>query len=374
MSIAEKMAALAKRVPELRDKLETEEATKNALVMPFLTALGYDVFDPSEVLPEFTADVGIKKGEKVDYAIMRDDHPVILIECKRVSVDPRTAQHSQLYRYFSVTKARVGIVTNGIKYHFYSDIDEPNKLDEKPFLELDLLDLREPALTELSKLAKANFDEVSFVDAAAELKYLSEIKAILVKQYDAPEEDFGRWFFGRINPGKHFRGSQKDQFMGLLKTALHQFVREKLRQKFDSALGEDTSAPAAAAPPAQEAGTVPAAASEREDAEADDNGVVTTDEELEGYFIVKSIIREVVAAERVAMRDTKSYFGVLLDDNNRKPICRLHFNRKQKYLGLFDSEKNEERIAIETLDDVFKHRQRLTATAKAYLTEDASDS
>ncbi len=118
MSFDEKIAALIQRLPKLANHLQTEEATKNALVMPFIAALGYDVFNPKEVVPEFTADVGTKKGEKVDYAIMRDGETIILIECKKANGDLSQENMSQLHRYFTVTKARITILTNGIHYRY----------------------------------------------------------------------------------------------------------------------------------------------------------------------------------------------------------------------------------------------------------------
>lgn len=96
--------------------------------MPFISALGYDVFNPTEVIPEFTADIGIKKGEKVDYAVKKDDQVILLFECKWCGADLSKDHASQLHRYFSVTEARFSILTNGIEYRFYSDIDEPNKI------------------------------------------------------------------------------------------------------------------------------------------------------------------------------------------------------------------------------------------------------
>lgn len=139
MEIGSALASLAKKIERNSKIIETEEATKNAFVMPFLNnVLGYDVFDPSEVIPEFTADTGTKKGEKVDYAIIKDGEVQVLIECKKLG-EPLSLKHaSQLYRYFSVTNARIAILTNGVIYQFFTDLDAPNKMDEKPFLELDL--------------------------------------------------------------------------------------------------------------------------------------------------------------------------------------------------------------------------------------------
>ena len=101
----------------------------------------YDVFNPAEVVPEFTADVGVKKGEKVDYALVHDGQVQILIECKKIGVPLSLENASQLYRYFAVTNARIGVLTNGQVWNFYMDIDGPNRMDSKPFLVLDLLDI-----------------------------------------------------------------------------------------------------------------------------------------------------------------------------------------------------------------------------------------
>jgi hypothetical protein len=124
--------------------IQTEEATKNAFILPFIGILGYDVFDPSEVVPEFTADVGTKKGEKVDYAIIRDKKVIMLFECKACDANLDESHASQLYRYFSVTESRIGVLTNGILYRFYTDLEEPNKMDSKPFMELNIIEIQEP--------------------------------------------------------------------------------------------------------------------------------------------------------------------------------------------------------------------------------------
>ena len=150
MDFIENIQGLAARIDKQLGHLKTEEATKNALVMPFINALGYNVFDPTEVVPEFSADVGVKKGEKVDYAIMKDDKVIMLFECKASNVVLGDDHASQLYRYFSVTEARIGVLTNGVLYRFYADLDEPNKMDAKPFLEFNMLDVQESLVSALN--------------------------------------------------------------------------------------------------------------------------------------------------------------------------------------------------------------------------------
>src|SRR5689334_11303987 len=111
MDFAERIGELAALVVKQAGDIQTEEATKNAMIMPLIAALGYNVFNPREVTPELHADVGVKKGEKVDYAIIVGGKPAILFECKWHGADLSKEHASQLYRYFSVTDARFGVLT-----------------------------------------------------------------------------------------------------------------------------------------------------------------------------------------------------------------------------------------------------------------------
>lgn len=356
MGFEENIGALSQRLPKLVEHLDTEEATKNALVMPFIAALGYDVFNPQEVVPEFIADVGTKKGEKVDYAIMRDGEVILIIECKKAGSDLDGVHASQLFRYFSVTNARIAILTNGIQYQFYSDLENANKMDERPFLELDLRELRPGAIQELKKLGKEGFDLEQMLSAANELKYTSEIRKILVSQMEEPDEELVRFFFSRANPGARFTTGAKEQFTPLVPRAFSQFISEKVSSRLRHALQNES----------QDAETVDVPKDAVESEEAERDGVVTTEEEMEGYRIVCAIVCQMVPPERVAHRDTKSYMGILLDDNNRKPICRLWFNTKQKYIGVFDGDKREDRIPIDSISDIYLLAKQLLSTVRRY--------
>ena len=359
MSFAEKLSALTQRIPSLIDHLETEEATKNALVMPFIAALGYDVFNPAEVVPEFTADVGIKKGEKVDYAIMQDGEVIMLVECKTAGTNLSKANMSQLFRYFTVTKARIAILTNGIDYRFYSDLEETNKMDQRPFLELNLLDVREDRVSEVRKLSKDSFDLEHILNTAGELKHLREISRILNEQIDSPDPELVRFFFKKAYPKAQFTTATREQFTDLVRRALQRFIRERVSNRLRTALEHED--PALAEPEAEGAEIESGAA----EISADD-GIETTEEEIEGYHIVKAIVRQVVAPGRVVHRDAKTYMAILLDNNNRKPLCRLRFNWTQKYLGLFDEDKNETKHTLESLDDIYQFAEQLKETALRY--------
>ncbi|MFW6067214.1 MAG: type I restriction endonuclease [Myxococcota bacterium] len=362
MSVAERLKALAQRIPKTVELLETEGATKNALVMPFIQALGYDVFNPEEVVPEFVADVGIKKGEKVDYAIKRNGEVIMILEAKPFGSDLSLSHSSQLFRYFTVTTARIGILTNGRVYRFFTDIDAPNKMDERPFLEIDLLDLRENLLAELRKLTKESFDLDDMLSAASELKYMQEVRRILERQMSAPEEEFVRFFFSRAYPSGRFTQANREQFTTIVQRAFQQFISDRVGERLRYALEREDRT--------SEAPTPSAGAAQADAAASDDEaerGIVTTEEELEGYRIVKAIVCKVVPSDRIAHRDAKSYFAILLDDNNRKPICRLYFNTSNKYIGLLDADKNVVREPLERLEDIYRFEVQLRETVQRYL-------
>jgi len=363
MEFAELLSAMALKVKNQRDAIQTEEATKNAFVMPFIsTILGYDVFNPLEVVPEFTADVGIKKGEKIDYAIMRDGEVQMLIECKKSTEPLKIENASQLYRYFAVTNARIAVLTNGETYQFYTDLDAPNRMDDKPFLLLDLMDIDETLIPELRKLTKDVFDLDSIINAAGELKYIGQIKRTIAAQFREPEDEWIRFFTTRVYDGA-FTQKVREQFTTLVTKATKQFLNDQVNDRLKTALGGTNFSPSATAAEAESMTShVPA----QDDLDRDTE-IETTLEELEGYQIVKAIACSEVKPQRVVHRDSKSYFAILLDDNNRKPIARLHFNsKKQKYIGLFDLEKNETRHPIDSLDDIYQFASQIRDVVKSY--------
>ena len=304
MDFIEELRNLSARITKQKDVIQTEEATKNAFVMPFINLLGYDVFNPTEVVPEFTADVGTKQGEKVDYAIFKDDEVIMLIECKKYGEELSEAHTTQLYRYFSVIHARIAVLTNGVLYRFYTDLEETHKMDTKPFLEFDMLDIQPPLVNELKRFTKATFDLDETLTAASDLKYTKEIKQIMMEQLEAPSEDFVRFFLAFVYSGSKTQ-AVIEQFTDIVKRALHQFLNEQINQRLQSAIREEE-----AAEPSDE--------DEESDESSDEEvepRIVTTEEELEGFYTVKSIVREVVAPDRIVYRDAINWMSVILDDN-----------------------------------------------------------
>lgn len=353
MDFADRIKELAERIPQELEHITTEEATKHALVMPFISALGYNVFDPREVTPELCADVGLKKGEKVDYAILRDGKPIMLFECKACSVSLDDVHASQLYRYFSVTDARVAVLTNGLIYRFFSDLEEPNKMDAKPFLEFSLLSPEDIFLGELKKFSKTSFEIESILANASELKYTRELKKLINKQMQEPSEDFVRFFASQVYSGRMTQ-SVREQFTSITKRALQEIVSEKVSDRLKSALEHETEQAKEARPP------------EEEVEEEVDTGIVTTDEEKNAYYIVQAILAQVVDPARVAMRDQKTYCSIYLDDSNRKPICRLRFDSPQKAIGIFDANKKETKVPINELTEIYVLSEQLRETALGY--------
>ena len=353
MDLKDQLKLISDRVTKLKDQILTEEATKNAFIMPFLQCLGYDVFNPLEVVPEFISDIGIKKGEKIDYAIFKDGKPTILIECKdwRQNLN---LHDGQLLRYFHVSKAKFGLLTNGITYRFYSDLVEPNKMDEKPFLEFNITEIKDNQIEELKKFHKAHFDAESIVNNASELKYTIELKHLLQQELTNPSSDFVKHFAKQVYPSV-ITAKILEQFTNLTKKSIQQHISDLITERLKTALTkEDEGAKENDAKISGELGNV------------DDTKVVTTYEELEAFMIVKTILRQKTSVKRVTHRDAQSYFAILLDDNNRKSICRLYLDGGKKYIGTFDEQKKETRNEITTLDDIFKYADTLIKTVEAY--------
>jgi predicted type IV restriction endonuclease len=370
MDLIDKIDELANRAPKQLEFCLTEEATKTALVMPFINVLGYDVFNPREVVPEFTADYGIKKGEKVDYAIFQNGKPIMLFETKWSGADLNKVHASQLYRYFSVLPdVRFGILSNGVEYRFFTDLDKPNVMDERPFFIFNLLAYQDRHVEELKKFSKSRFNLEEILTTASELKYTAAVRKIIAAEFEEPSDEFVVFLSRQVYTGRMTQ-SAKQQFSEIVQKALRRFLTDKINERLQSAMAEPHEGQALAVPavePQEEepegTGTGLAPSVVRMDKE---KGIVTTEDEIEALFAVKSILRDVIDAKRIHMRDAKSYCGILLDDNNRKPLCRLYFDREQKYVGFFDDNKKEERIPIDQIDDIYAQADRLLAALRGY--------
>lgn len=357
MDFKDQIKILGERVVKLKDQIATEEATKNAFIMPFLQSLGYDVFNPVEVIPEYVTDIGTKKGEKIDYAIFKDGNPIVLIECKHCNQN-LDLHEGQLLRYFHVSKAKFGILTNGVIYKFYSDLVEANKMDEKPFLEFNITDIKDIQIEELKKFHKSYFDADSITNTASELKYSNELKQLISQELNNPTHDFVKHLAKQVYPSI-ITAKVLDLFTQLTKKAAQALLSDLITERLNNALKKEKE---------DEQQEIQEAAALTEKA---NSKIETTEEELEGFLIIKSILRQKIDVSRVAYRDAQTYFAILLDDNNRKTICRLYFNGNKKYLMYFDDNKKEVKKEIQSLDDLFTHSNELLEVLNRYEEHDS---
>ncbi len=356
MELQEKMYQLSERIKSLKDNIETEEATKQSFILPFFQVLGYDVFNPLEFVPEFTADVGIKKHEKVDYAILRDGQPIILIEAK--SCNEKLEKHdSQLFRYFGTTKSRFAILTNGIEYKFYSDLDQPNVMDSKPFYILNMEQLNDQSIDYLKNFIRDNLDIDSILGTASDLKYMGLLKSAFKDIIENPTDDFVRMI---LNDGVYDGLKNQrvlDKFKPLTKKAINQYINERMSNKFKETLANSES----------ESNSDTDETVDDNEIEQETSKIITTYDELNAFAIVKAILRKNVSGDRIAYKDTESYFGVLLDKNTRKWICRINLDSRKKHILISDENKKPVRYDINTLDDIYDLEDKLIESLQKYL-------
>lgn len=294
---------------------------------------------------------------------MKDGTPIMLIECKHWKPD-LNLHDNQLKRYYVASKAKFGVLTNGIIYRFYADLIKENIMDDVPFLEINLEKIRETQIEEVKKFCKENFDLDNILSSANELKYMSEVKKVIRSEFDEPSAELVKLLTKRVYEGIV---TQKvlDQFTDIVMRALKSHINDVMSEK----LGIAIKATEAAGAPIQSSS--PATETKEEDpTKMDDKAskINTTVEELEGYYVVKSIVCEVIPSERVTYRDSQSYFAIFADDNNRKPICRLHFNNlNNKRIGFVDENRNEQMKTIEKLDDIYNYKKQLIEAAQRYV-------
>ncbi|MFA6260368.1 MAG: type I restriction endonuclease [Bacteroidia bacterium] len=346
MDFKDQIKQLSERVSKLKDSIQTEEATKNAFIMPFIRALGYDVFNPHEVVPEFISDIGLKKGEKIDYAIFKDGDPILLVECKHWQ-ENLDLHDGQLLRYFHVSKAKFSLLTNGIVYRFYSDLEEKNKMDEKPFLEFNISEIRDNNIEELKKFHKSYFNAESISATANELKYLNELRVLISRDLSAPSDGFVRLYASQAYSGR-LTEKAMEQFKDYTTKACTALLNDLVTARLQSALKKEEESMVAEAPVAPPR-------------------IETTEEEMFAHIIVKAILAKELDPSRVFMRDAQSYCSIILDDNNRKPLARLYFNGTKRQVGLFEAGRSEVKYQLERVEDLYTYSDKLLSCVQSYM-------
>ncbi len=348
MTFKEEMDLLYKNYLRFKSDIHNEEATKITFVMPFIQKLGYNVFNPKEVYPEYTADTGLKKGEKVDFCLFINEIPTILVECKRFG-EKLSLHHSQLQRYFHVTECKFAILTNGEKFRFYTDLDKTNVMDNIPFWELDIRDLNDKNIQQLGHFRKANFDPDALLNAAEDMKIKHAVKQFLTQELTDPGQDFVRFILKAVKEGKiskKYICEQTPNIKSCLKETLEELVGEKM-----VLIDQIKESKQAFIPNSR-------------------NGIVTTQEELDGLRIIRAILNKYIEVERITYKDVKSYFNVLFDGHINKPICRLYFNGRTKYVGFRDTDSKWERIKIERSTDLYNFSEKIVTIVRRYVISD----
>ena len=348
MDLKDHLKQINDKINKFKDSTQTEEATKNAFIMPFINALGYDIFNPQEVVPEFVADIGSKKGEKVDYAILKNNDPIILIECKHWKED-LDIHSTQLLRYFNTTKAKFAILTNGINYRFYTDLEAPNKMDEKPFLDINILELKDTQIEELKKFHKSYFDIDNIINTASTLKYSNEIKVLLSNEFKQPTEDFIKFFIKNVYSGMATK-KVINQFTEIVKISCQQFLSDLITERLKTALDKEKE-------------TEPKIAGDQ----LKDSAIATTAEEIESYYVIKTILRQEIESNRIYYRDFQKFFSILIDDSVRNTVCRLYLSGSVKQIVFIDENKNEIKYQINSVDDIFQYSEQLRKIAKSFI-------
>lgn len=367
MDFVDQVKILSKRVDTLKNQIQTEEATKTSFIMPFFQLLGYDVFNPLEFVPEYTADVGIKKGEKVDYAILNDGEPVILVEAKWCG-ESLDKHGGQLFRYFGTTKAKFGILTNGFEYRFFTDLDEQNKMDQKPFFVFDITQIKEQDITELKKFHKASFDIDAVFSAAEDLKYSNQVKQLLKKQLEEPDDEFINYVLSEVYCGRKTQNIIY-KFKPVIKKSLNQFVNDLMNDRITAALNKSNTVE----------NTVNEDISTNTELEPsniiteDSSKIITTQEELDGFAIIKAILYKTIPVNKIYYRDTVSYFGILYDNKNYKWICRLKVEKAIKYIILPDGTNNGKKYPLATINSIFDYADEIIESAKRFVEDEIID-
>jgi len=333
---------LASEIPDKINKIQNEEAAKMAFVQPFISALGYDIHDPAEVKPEHPMFDSGRKNDYVDFAILRDEVPIILIECKwdgANNIDLGNKDYYyQLKKYFNLSPAKFGILTNGILYKFFSeDLDDPGKMDKMPFLELNLLKVKDQIITDMNVIEMKNFSKPMDIEAAKNralyLKKMKEIRAIIAEIFNHPSEDFVR-FIAKQSHVSFVNDNVVKEYTKLTTDAINEYISERIKEKLEPAW--DTK-----------------------------SKNKTTKEELEAYYIIKTLLGDMAEPHQIITKDSENSLDIIYEDGgSQKVVCRLYLNDSAKYIGLFDENGNEIKNSIDSIEDINQYSDQIVSIIK----------
>ena len=354
MDFKDQITQLAERISKQKDVIQTEEATKNAFIMPMIAVLGYDVFNPFEVVPEMDCDL-TRKGDRIDYAIKKDNATILLIECKHCGQN-LDLHNTQLAKYYAASNARFGILTNGIEYRFYADLDKINIMDKNPFLIVNMLNLSDNVIEQLKKFHKSYYNESDILSTAQELQITIQIKDLLIRNFQNPGEDFTRYFIRCLNDGKS-TAKQVELYKPILKKSIASVINDIISDRLNVTIkneGQEQQDKESSITSDTNHTTYGVVYSDAE------NGIATTQEEIDAYNIIRSILHKYISDDKIPYKDFKSYFAIGIENPSYWWICRLAFGQRNKSI-YFPAEgyKSQTKVNIDTIDDIFKYADKI---------------
>ena len=322
---------LSNKATIIKDNILNEEATKTSLILPLFRILGYDIENPQLMIPEYAVE-----GDRVDYSIMCNDSPLFFIEAKNIkeSLEKHTEQAK---KYFDNSEIKIICLTNGLDYNFYSDLNKDNEMDSEPFLSLNIENLTDFEMNYLTKLSSSNFNLENCTDIAYQIKATEFIR----HQLEDPSEEFIRFVANNVSCKKKTK-----KFLSRIKEFICYSIQDVL--KFFSN-GSITIVPHTSG------------------SKRPNSNIVTTQEEMDGYKIIISILSEMYSIDNVNYKDTQSYFAVITDNKPKQWITRLCLGTKKKSIMIPNDENKYDRFYINDIQDLYNYKEQLIKSANKYL-------
>ena len=312
MGLIEDLRLLSEQVKKRQGFIKGEEATKQAIILPFLQAIGYDVYDPTITQPEYVADFAKKRGgvlEKVDYALHLGGKPALFIECKAVDMAPED-HDGQLARYFNATPSvRIGIVTNGLRYRFFTDLQAKNVMDANPFMEFNILSFTERDVELLRPFTKDAYNAESIQEHAEEIIFVDKVTVLINELLRNPSESFVRFLLAEVDlvSGRVTKGVV-ERFIPIVKKAIQTTLLDMMTKSIQQEIAQPNSQPAPVPQPVAEGLLKAAGVSEP----GQSNAVVTTEFEMQIYDVVQRLCSESAIKQAIAYKDAAQYFAINL--------------------------------------------------------------
>lgn len=367
MEFIDDIMTLKEKIEKECETVKTEQATKTAFVMPFLQILGYDVFNPSEVIPEHVADWAEKKGEKVDYAIKVDGITLMLIECKTLDDSLDARRTNQLANYFNhITEVNIGVLTNGVLYKFYTDLKETNIMDVDPFLTFDFRDTNEELISKLMMFTK---ERIVGTEGRAEIERLRNYSSaiqVIRKEFTNPSAEFAKFVIHQIPGIRAFEETVKEYQLHLKKIIEYQ-NRAYFKEQLDKLSGQNeltTETDDKDVPISDVSDAIPNIGSDIEF-----NNPFGVLEEIQGLSVVKSILYNTIPSSKLSLKDWKGHCNVIYDGKSKSIVVRLYFNKADKDLLYIEIPNRDDlgKIRIPNVESMNDHKDIIIESAKQLL-------